>query len=95
MKLLMLIVDESRKEELEVFLSHAEGVVGFTELPHAIGVGTTGLRLGSRAFPSTSAVIFTVVAEDAAQRLVAALKEHCRECGEKLKMFGWQVEELM
>ncbi len=95
MKLIMLIVDESRKEELEVFLSHAEGVVGFTELPNAIGVGTTGLRLGSRAFPATSAVIFTVVAPQASERLVAALKEHCRECGEKLKMFAWAVEEVM
>lgn len=95
MKLLMLIVDESRKEELEVFLSHAEGVVGFTEIPNAIGVGTTGLRLGSRAFPSTSAVIFTVVTAESSDRLMAALREHCRECGEKLKMFSWQVEEVM
>lgn len=95
MKLLMLIVDESRKEQLEVFLSQAEGVVGFTELPNAIGVGTTGLRLGSRAFPATSAVIFTVVAAEASQRLVTALQEHCRECGEKLKIFSWAVEEVM
>lgn len=95
MKLLMLIVDGSRKEELEVFLSHAEGVVGFTELPNAIGVGTSGLRLGSRAFPATSAVIFTVVAAQSSDRLAAALKEHCRECGERLKVFSWAVEEVM
>lgn len=95
MTLLMLIVDETRKEELEVFLSHAEGVLGFTEIPHTVGMGRTGLRLGSRAFPATSAVIFTVVARDASQRLVEALKEHCRECGEKLKIFSWPVEEAM
>lgn len=95
MTLLMLIVDEARKEKLEVFLSHAEGVVGFTEIPHAIGMGTTGLRFGSRAFPATSAVIFTVVARQDSQRLVEALREHCRECGEKLKIFSWPVEEAM
>ncbi len=31
MKLLMLIVDEARKEELEVFLNRA-GVLGYTEI---------------------------------------------------------------
>ena len=61
MKLLMLIVDEEKKEELEVFLNRA-GVLGYTEIPHAVGVGSTGPRLGSRAFPKTSAVIFTVIA---------------------------------
>ena len=61
MKLLMLIVDETRKEELEVFLNRA-GVLGYTEIQHAVGFGSTGLRLGSRAFPKTSAVIFTVIA---------------------------------
>ena len=35
-KLLMLVVEESRKEEMEVFLDRA-GVLGYTEIPHALG----------------------------------------------------------
>ena len=73
MKLLMLIVDEAKKEELEVLLNRS-GVVGYTEIPQAIGVGTTGLRLGSRAFPKTSAIIFTVLTDDALEHLAKEIR---------------------
>lgn len=94
MKLLMLIVDEARKEELEVFLGRA-GVAGYTELPGAVGMGTTGPRLGSRAFPKTSAVIFTFVEPEALDALVADLKAYCKECGERLRMVAWGVEAIL
>ena len=94
MKLLMLIVDEEKKEELEVFLNRA-GVLGYTELPRAVGLGTTGPRLGSRAFPRTSAVIFTVLAEEALDQVVAEVKSYCRDCGESLRMVVWSVEEVL
>ena len=76
MKLLMLIVDESKKEELEVLLNRS-GVVGYTEIPR------------------TSAVIFTVLSEDALDRLVREIKEFCADCGERLKMIVWGVEEVL
>ncbi len=94
MKLLMLIVDEARKEELEVFLNRA-GVVGYTEIPHAIGFGSTGPRLGSRAFPKTSAVIFTVIQAEALDPLIRDIRAYCDDCGEKLKMIVWGVEQAL
>jgi len=94
MKLLMMIVDESKKEELEVLLARA-GVQGYTELPSAVGVGTSGRRLGSGAFPKTSAVVFSLVGAEAATVLARQLKEYCAECGEKLRMVAWDVEELL
>jgi hypothetical protein len=94
MKLLMLIVDEAKKEQLEVFLNRA-GVVGYTEIPHALGVGSTGPRLGSRAFPKTSAVIFTVIEAEALDALVRDVRAFCSDCGEKLKMVVWGVEEVI
>ena len=94
MKLLMLIVDEERKEELEVFLNRA-GVLGYTEIQHAVGVGSTGLRLGSRAFPKTSAVIFTVIQAEALEALVREVKAFCEDCGEHLKAIVWGVEEVI
>lgn len=92
-KLLMLIVDEGKKEELEVFLDRS-GVVGYTELSHALGMGATGPRMGSRAFPKTSAVIFTVLGADALDRLVAEIRAYCSECGERLKILAWDVEDM-
>lgn len=94
MKLLMLIVDEDRKEELEVFLQRA-GVAGYTELPGALGIGATGQRLGSRAFPKTSAVIFTVVEPAMVDSLVRQAREYCADCGERLKAFVWNVEQVL
>ncbi len=94
MKMLMLIVEEAKKEELEVFLNRS-GVSAYTELPRAIGIGATGPRLGSRAFPDTSAVIFTVLEDDALSRLVTEIKQYCHECGERLRMVVWGVEEVV
>jgi len=93
MKMLMIIVDETKKEELEVFLNHS-GVAGYTELSHAAGMGATGLRFGSRTFPATSAVVFTMVSEEALERLTAGVEEFCATCGEALKMVSWDVDVL-
>jgi len=92
-KMLMIIVDEARKEELEVVLGEA-GVVGYTELSRASGRGETGPRLGSRAFPRTSAIVFTVLSAKALDGLKAKIQEFCEDCGERLRMIAWDVEEV-
>lgn len=94
MKLLMMIVDETHKEQLEILLQRA-GVEGYTEIPHAFGLGTTGQRLGSRAYPKTSAIIFTLVEEERVRALREQVVAYCHECGEKLKMFVWNAEEVL
>jgi hypothetical protein len=93
MKMLMLVVDDARKEELEVVLEEA-GVAGYTELPRAAGAGATGPRLGSRAFPRSSAVIFTFLPDAAVEPLRRRLREFCADCGERLRMVAWNVEDL-
>jgi len=93
MKMVMLVVEETRKEQLEVVLEQS-GVAGYTELSRAAGRGTTGPRLGSRAFPRTSAVIFTVLSAEALAGLRATLRRFCEDCGERLKMIAWDVEEI-
>ena len=47
MKLLMIIVDSSHKEELEVLLKRQQ-VTGYTEIPNTHGVGETGIRMAQR-----------------------------------------------
>ena len=66
MKMLMIIVDSSHKEELEVLLNRNE-IVGYTEIPQVHGVGESGVRMGSRAFPKTSSIVFTVLPADRLQ----------------------------
>lgn len=94
MKLLMAIVDESHKEELEVYLQRS-GVAAYTELPGATGVGVTGPRLGSGAFPKTSAVVFSVVDDGEVGRLKEGLLAFCAACGERVKLLAWEVEEVL
>lgn len=93
MKLLMIVIDEGRKEELEVFLSRS-GVVGFTEIPRVFGVGVTGPRLGSRAFPRTSAVIFSILSAEALEEIRGGLHELRSAEGDELKMVAWDVEPI-
>ncbi len=90
MKLLMAIVDEACKEELEVVLRRA-GVSGYTELPRAAGMGTSGPRLGSAAFPKTSAIILTFVEDDEAAKLAAAVRAQCPAEG-RAHLVTWSVE---
>lgn len=91
--MVMIVVDDAKKEELEVVLERS-GVVGYTEISRAAGHGTTGPRLGSGAFPRTSAVVFSVLSADALARLAATLREFCEDCGERLKIVAWDVEEI-
>lgn len=94
MRMLMIVVDDGRKEELEVLLRKA-GVAGWTEIPGVHGMGATGPRLGSAAFPKTSAVLFSIVEDERARTLAAEIKSYCAECGERLKIASWAVEELL
>lgn len=94
MKLLLIIVDDSHKEEVEAFL-HSSGVPGYTEIPHALGAGATGPRMGSRAFPKTSAVILSLLEEDALQRVRDGLRSFCADCGERVRMIVLGVDEVL
>ena len=93
MKMVMIIVDEAKREELEVFLDRS-GLEGYTEVSHAAGLGTSGLRLGSSAFPKTSAVVFSVLTEEALANLNAGVDQFCANCGEELRMVAWDVDVL-
>jgi Nitrogen regulatory protein P-II len=94
MKLLMIIVEDSHKEEVEIFLQQA-GVDGYTEIHDATGMGVTGPRLGSGAFPKTSALVFSVVEDGEVVRLKEALLGFCEACGERVKLLAWDVEEIL
>ncbi len=94
MKLLMIIVDSSCKEELEVLFRRSH-VTGYTELPNAHGVGSSGIRMGSRAFPKTSSVLFTVLPDDKVEALREDIKAYCEACERNMKMYVLAAEEVM
>lgn len=94
MKMLMVIIDEERKEELEVFLGRS-GVMGYTEIAPVLGTGRSGPRLGSGAFPKTSAVVLTVLTDAALAAIRQELADFCERCGGPVHLFAWQAEQLL
>ncbi|MCP4899042.1 MAG: hypothetical protein GY906_18890 [bacterium] len=92
MKILMIIVESECREELEVLLDR-HNVDGYTEIPGAHGVGTSGIRMGSGAFPKTSSVFFTIIDEDQLAAIKADITNYCEACGKKMRMAVWGIEE--
>jgi hypothetical protein len=93
MKLLMIIVDTECREEVEVLFRH-NNIVGYSEIPGAHGVGSSGARMGSRAHPKTSSIFFTVVPAGSVGPLKKALCDYCEACKKNMRMIQWGVEEI-
>ena len=94
MQMLMIVVESSHKEQVETALSEHR-VLGYTEIPTVYGMGNSGMRLGSRAFPETSSIIFTVVEKEKVDELLAAIDRQCADCRSRMRMIVWGVERMI
>ena len=72
MKMLMVLAGTECREKVEVALERV-GVAGYTEV-EARGFGSSGRHLGSAAFPKTSTIIMSFVADEDVPKLRAALR---------------------
>jgi len=93
MKMLMFIVESDHKEKVEAALTE-RNVLGYTEIPTVYGIGRTGLRLGSRAFPETSSIILTVVEKDKVDDLLEAIEADCAGCKQSMRLVTWSVDTI-
>jgi len=93
MRMLMLIVESRHMEKVEAALAEQK-VDGYTEVPNVHGRGRTGMRLGSRAFPETSSLLFTVVNDDRVEPILAALDRACPDCRPGLHTVVWAVDRM-
>lgn len=95
MKMLIIVVDRSCRDQLEVLLKEA-GVSGYTEVPEVLGMGRSGMRLGSGAYPKTSSLIFTVVPKEKVSEIRKGLCDYCESCGKlPYKVFQMNATEVM
>jgi uncharacterized protein YaaQ len=94
MQMLMIIVESRYKEKVEATLSEHR-VLGYTEIPTVYGTGSTGIRLGSRAFPETSSIIFTVVEKEKVDELLRAIDSSCSDCRKAMRMIVWNVDRML
>lgn len=96
MKMLMVVCSGENLERMrKVFEEH--GVRGFTEIPNTRGAGETGLHLGTRAFPGSSSVVFSVVPDDVVDPLASALQALSRDCepAEGLAAFVMDADRIV
>jgi hypothetical protein len=74
MKLLLIIYSGPNPQLVPELLDrHDAG--GYTELPPAHGAGTTGRRLGTRAWPGNASIVFSIVPDHEVDRLQASLRQ--------------------
>ena len=96
MKMVMMIVDSDHAEEIEQMCKECD-VPGYSKIPDVLGMGTTGKKQGSRAFPGSSTLYFAALNDDCLeplkQKLTALRDAHGTEEG--LKAFVMNTEELI
>ena len=96
MKMLMIVCPEGREEEVRRLIARHD-VHAYSELRDIAGEGETGLHMGTRVFPGSSAIIFTVVPTEKKGELLAALREFGKTlyASEGLRAFVLPVEEMI
>jgi nitrogen regulatory protein PII len=96
MKLVVIVCAGSKLEEVRRLVDEHE-VHGYTEIPEAHGSGATGRKMGSRAWPGTSSMIFTAVEDSKADELVEALQAFSRTCSpeEGIRVMVLPVERFV
>lgn len=85
MKMLMVVYSGSSPSRITSLLDrHHAG--GYTEFRNAHGVGSTGKREGSRAWPGESTLWVSVVPETSSETLVGTLRNETAQlpAGERL-----------
>jgi hypothetical protein len=81
MKLLLIIYSGSQSRLVPDLLeAHQAG--GYTRLNPAHGAGETGRREGTRAWPGSADVYFTVVPAERSEALVAAMRAEAEQIGD-------------
>lgn len=85
---LLLIIYSGRNSRLVPQLLETHQAGGYTRLEPAHGAGETGRREGTRAWPGSAEVYFSIVPAERVPQLTAALKEEAGSLseGERLHM---------
>ena len=96
MKLLLIMYRGPSPSPIEALLEAHEGI-GYTELAHAHGAGSTGRAEGTRAWPGTASVLLTAVPDERVADLESALRRYrdAAPAGERLHVATLPVERFL
>lgn len=96
MKMVLMIVDAGHSDEIKQMMQDCE-VPGYSELPEVLGKGSTGKKLGSRAFPGSSTLFMVALDQGCVDQLKQKLAKLHEKIGssEGLRAFSFDVEEMI
>ena len=96
-ELILIVCPQTMAQEVVEHL-RGVGVVHYTELREALGVGETGRHENTQIWPGENALIFCCIRANEVEDVVSDLKDmHDRHLGHTigLKIFAWPVRELL
>lgn len=95
-RMMIMFVDASHADDVANILEACQ-VIGYSEVEGVLGKGSTGRKLGSRAFPGSSTCFMAAMSEECAADLTARLQtlRDAKGADEGLKLFSVGAEELI
>jgi len=90
MKMLYLVTD-SEYEPHCLNMMKEKGVTGYTVIPEVVGVGRSGVKMGSRVHPGASMMILSVVSDEAAPGLLECIRGCLRDGKLRGSTHAWLV----
>jgi len=96
MKMVMILCPTSRLESVQKLIDEHD-IRGYSEILEVRGAGVSGKHLGSRAWPGTSALVFSVIEASKADELIEAVRTLANRCSpeEGLRAFVLPVERMV
>lgn len=96
MKLILIVCGKQRNKEV-VDLLEKHRIHGYTEMPTVLGAGDSGKHMGTRSFPGTECMLFTLVEKEQVDGLIHDLKDlHARLYPEEaLHAFSLDAESVL
>jgi hypothetical protein len=96
MKMLLIICPEGRQREIRDRI-WGHDIHAYTELKDVTGEGLKGKKLGSRVWPDTSIIVFTVIPNEKVDGLVSDLRRFSEDLfpDEGMRVFVMPAEQVV
>jgi len=95
MKMVMILCPSTRLEAVQKLVDEHH-VHGYTEIAEVKGAGVSGKHMGTRAWPGTSSLVFSVVEDSRVEDLMEAVRKLAASCSpeEGLRAFVLPVDQM-
>jgi len=96
MKLILILVPSECLEGMQEVIEQHD-IHAYTEIPRVLGSGSSGRKLGTRAFPGSSSMLMVVVKAQDADRVMDAVRAYASQsaCSEGIRAFAVPAEIVL